>query len=75
MVLLTHNFRLGWREHRMSEATKVEEAEPEPSWGEEELALMRQLIAERRAGEFLDREQSNAQIDKLIADTKKAYGL
>ena len=59
----------------MPERTEVEEAAREPLWSEEELVLLRKLIAERRADEFLDREQSSAQIEKLIADTKKAYGL
>ena len=59
----------------MPERTEVEEAAREPLWSEEELVLLRKLIAERRADEFLDREQSSAQVEKLIADTKKAYGL
>ena len=59
----------------MPERTEVEEAAREPLWSEEELVLLRKLIAERRADEFLDREQGSAQIEKLIADTKKAYGL
>ncbi|CAN7610869.1 hypothetical protein [Rhizobium sp. LjRoot254] len=59
----------------MSEKSKAEEPESEPAWNEEELAALRELIARRRRGEFLDREQSRAQLEKLIADKRKAYGL
>jgi antitoxin ParD1/3/4 len=59
----------------MSEIMEVEQQEPEPCYTEPELAALGKLIAERRAGEFLEREQSHAQIEKLIADKKKAYGL
>lgn len=40
-----------------------------------ELDAMRALIAERRAGEFLNREQSDKEIDDLIAAKKASYGL
>jgi len=40
-----------------------------------ELAAMRALIAERRAGEFLNREESYRQIEDLIAAKKASYGL
>ena len=60
----------------MSEKSMLEETEePEPCWNEAELAALRELIAERMQGEFLDKEQSHAQIEKLIADTRKRYGL
>jgi hypothetical protein len=59
----------------MSEKSMLEETEePEPSWNAEELAALKKLIAERMRGEFLDREQSHAQIEKLIADKRKEYG-
>ena len=59
----------------MSGKIEVEEAESEQSWNEEELAALRELLAERMRGEFLNREQSHAQIEKLIADKRKEYGL
>lgn len=42
---------------------------------EAELAALRALISERRAGEFLSREESHRQIEDLIAAKKAAYGL
>lgn len=59
----------------MSDKTEVEQPEPEPSWNEEELAALRELIAERLRGEFLDMEQSRAQIEKMLAAKRKKYGL
>ena len=40
-----------------------------------ELEALRALIAERRAGEFLSRDESDRQIDELIASKKASYGL
>lgn len=40
-----------------------------------ELEALRGLIAERRAGEFLNRDESDRQIDELIATKKASYGL
>lgn len=59
----------------MAEKSMVEQPEPEPSWSDEDLAALRRLIGERRRGEFLDREESHAQIEKMIAEKRKAYGL
>lgn len=49
--------------------------EPEPNWTPEELAALKELLAERMRGEFLDREQSRAQLEALIGAKRKAYGL
>ncbi|MBX9459146.1 MAG: type II toxin-antitoxin system ParD family antitoxin [Rhizobium sp.] len=40
-----------------------------------ELEALRALIAERRAGEYLSRDESDRQIDELIASKKASYGL
>ena len=42
---------------------------------EAELAALRVLIADRQAGEFLDREQSRQHLEDIIAQTRKSYGL
>ena len=42
---------------------------------EAELEALRALIAERRSGEFLNREESDLQIEALIASKKASYGL
>jgi antitoxin ParD1/3/4 len=42
---------------------------------EAELEALRALIAERRAGEFLSLEESDRQIEELIATKKASYGL
>jgi antitoxin ParD1/3/4 len=42
---------------------------------EAELAALRALIAERRAGEFLSLEESHQQIEDMIAAKKASYGL
>jgi antitoxin ParD1/3/4 len=40
-----------------------------------ELAAMRALIAEREAGEFLNREQSRQHLEDIISETRASYGL
>jgi antitoxin ParD1/3/4 len=42
---------------------------------EAELAALKALIAERRAGEFLNREESRQHLEDIIAETRKSYGL
>ena len=42
---------------------------------EAELEALRALIAERRVGEFLNRDESDRQIEELIATKKASYGL
>jgi antitoxin ParD1/3/4 len=42
---------------------------------EAELEALRALIAQRRAGEFLSREESDRQIEDLIARKKASHGL
>jgi antitoxin ParD1/3/4 len=42
---------------------------------EAELDALRALIAERRAGEFLSRDESDRQIEELIETKKASYGL
>ncbi|MCV3767036.1 type II toxin-antitoxin system ParD family antitoxin [Rhizobium sp. TRM95796] len=42
---------------------------------EADLVALRALIAEREADEFLDLEQSDRQIEKMIAAKKASYGL
>lgn len=42
---------------------------------EAELEALRALIAERRAGEFLSREESRQHLEEIIAETRKSYGL
>ena len=59
----------------MSEKAEVEEAEQIPSWSEEELAALRQLIAERMRGEFVDMKEGRARTEKMLAEKRKAYGL
>jgi antitoxin ParD1/3/4 len=59
----------------MSGEAGAEEVEPEANWTQEQLAALKELLAERMRGEFLDREQSDAQIEALIAAKRKEYGL
>lgn len=59
----------------MSQKPTTDEDGPEPSWNAEDLAALRKLIAERRKGEFLDKEQSHAQIEAMLAAKRKKYGL
>ena len=40
-----------------------------------ELQALRALIDERRTGEFLSRDESDRQIDEMIAAKKASYGL
>lgn len=42
---------------------------------EAELEALRALIADRRAGEFLSRDESDRQIDEMIAAKKASYDL
>lgn len=42
---------------------------------EAELEALRALIADRRAGEFLSREESRQHLEEIIAETRKSYGL
>jgi antitoxin ParD1/3/4 len=59
----------------MSETTVVEQPEPEPSLNEAELAVLRELIAKRMQGQFVDMAEGRARTEAMIAAKRKAYGL
>jgi antitoxin ParD1/3/4 len=42
---------------------------------EAELAVLRNLLADRRAGEFLTIEESQSRLEKMLSAKKAAYGL
>lgn len=59
----------------MSQSPTIDEAEPQPSLTEEQLAALRELIEERMRGEFVDMKEGCARTEAMLAAKRKKYGL